>query len=258
MKLIPLGTNGFIPTFGRHTMSFLVLTEKQCLLLDAGTGVSRLMQPELRKLVEGYETLDIVFSHYHLDHTIGMSYLPAVWPWGRVRVYGPARPLVSSDPVSALEKLFGPPLFPATVDKLPVPVEIRSLTGTELALGEFELVFWRQPHPGGSIGVRIGAEIAYMTDTSAEPSNLQFASGVKLLLHELWLTDEEASGEKLAGHANLSSVAAFAQAAGPHRLMVVHHHPKRETAEVRHMAAQVESLSGVSTTAGEEGIPIEL
>ena len=88
MQLIPLGTNGFIPTFGRHTMSFLVLTENQALLLDAGSGVSRLLQPELKALIEPYETLNIVFSHYHLDHTIGVSYLPAVWPTGKILTRG--------------------------------------------------------------------------------------------------------------------------------------------------------------------------
>jgi ribonuclease BN (tRNA processing enzyme) len=258
MKLIPLGTNGFIPTFGRHTMSFLVVTEKQCLLLDAGSGVSRLLQPELKELIAPYEELDIVFSHYHLDHTIGMSYLPAAWPKGKVRVHGPAKPMVASDPQTALEKLFGPPLFPMTVDGLPVPVEINAVTGTELQLGDLQLLFWEQVHPGGSVGIRIGDEVTYMTDTSAEPSNLKFARRVKLLLHELWLTDAEAEGQKMVGHANLSSVAEFAKEAGPEQLMVVHHHPTRETSEVLDIAARVESQSGVATTPGVEGEAIEL
>ena len=258
MQLIPLGTNGFIPTFGRHTMSFLVLTENQALLLDAGSGVSRLLQPELKALIEPYETLNIVFSHYHLDHTIGVSYLPAVWPTGKIRIFGPARPLVSSDPRAALERLIGPPLFPMTVDKLPAPVEINAVTETELKLDDLALTFWRQAHPGGSVGIRIGDRITYMTDTAAEPSNLEFASDVKLLIHELWLTDAEAEGQKLVGHASLSSVAAFAQAAAPESLLLVHHHPKRESAEVAEMATQVEGKSGVPTSPGAEGTAIEL
>jgi ribonuclease BN (tRNA processing enzyme) len=258
MQLIPLGTNGFIPTFGRHTMSFLVLTERQALLLDAGSGVSRLLQPEIKAMIEPYDDLSIVFSHYHLDHTIGMSYLPAAWPKGRIRVFGPARPLVSSDPQSALEKLFGPPLFPMTVDKLPVPVEINPVTDTELELDDLQLTFWRQAHPGGSVGIRIGNEITYMTDTAADPSNLEFASDVKLLIHELWLNDAEAEGQKLAGHASLSPVAEFARAAAPQSLLLVHHHPKRETAEVVAMAAQVEAQCGIPTLPGAEGKRFEL
>ncbi|MGD2114802.1 MAG: MBL fold metallo-hydrolase, partial [Acidobacteriota bacterium] len=76
MRLIPLGTNGYIPTHGRQTMCFLVRFEDRALLLDAGTGVARLLEPRVRELLEGVEQLDVILSHFHLDHVIGLSYLP--------------------------------------------------------------------------------------------------------------------------------------------------------------------------------------
>ncbi len=257
MKLIPLGTNGYYPSHGRQTMSYLLLTEQQAVLLDAGTGTGRLIEPTVAAMVEGYESLDIVLSHYHLDHVAGLSYLPAVWDRGRVRIHGPAPPLVDSDPEMALGRLLSPPLFPATLDSFPTPVEIRPVRNTELAIGELRFTFWRQPHPGGSVGMRIGDDIAYMTDTSVESSNLDFASDVKLLIHELWLTDDEAGGE-VAGHSTLSAVAAFAAAAGADRLLMVHHNPRRTPDEVLAMAESVAEKSGLPVSPGEEATPIEI
>ena len=43
--LIPLGTNGYMPTWNRHTMSFLLIDEyDDIILIDAGTGVSRFFE----------------------------------------------------------------------------------------------------------------------------------------------------------------------------------------------------------------------
>ena len=46
------------------------------LLLDAGTGLRRLVsEPEL---LDGVRTLDIVLTHFHLDHVCGLAYVPAL------------------------------------------------------------------------------------------------------------------------------------------------------------------------------------
>lgn len=255
MKLVPLGTNGYYPSHGRQTMSFLLLTERQAVLLDAGTGISRLAEPGVASLLRPYKSLDIVLSHYHLDHVVGLSYLPAVWSRGLVRIHGPARPLVNADPQTALNRLLAPPLFPLTLSDLPMPVEVWPIRETEASVGSLQLVFWRQPHPGGSIGMRIGDDVAYVTDTSVEPSNVGFTSDVRLLVHELWLTDDE---EETGGHSTLSAVAEFARTADARRVLVVHHNPKRTNDEIRAIAASVSEKAGVPASPGDEGTPIEL
>lgn len=46
MLLIPLGTNGYFPSFGRQTMAILVLDGETALLLDAGVEVVALSGKE--------------------------------------------------------------------------------------------------------------------------------------------------------------------------------------------------------------------
>jgi ribonuclease BN (tRNA processing enzyme) len=256
-RLVPLGTNGFFPTFGRQTMSFLVLAGGQALLLDAGTGVSSLVEPAVEGLLAPITGLDIVLSHYHLDHVIGLSYMPAVWTRGRIRVFGPARPLVETEPETALNQLLGPPLFSARYQSFPAPLELIAVRQEEFTIGKLPVRVRSQEHPGGSVGIRIGDEIAYLTDTSAGPSGLDLARGVKLLIHELWLTDAEAEGG-LSGHSHFSGVAGFVKDAGVRSAMLVHHHPRRTDSEIRQMSEMMAKRTGVPVIVAGEAQVYEL
>jgi glyoxylase-like metal-dependent hydrolase (beta-lactamase superfamily II) len=112
-RIVPLGTNGFIPTQGRQTMSFLVLAADQAIVLDTGSGVARLLEQPLLDLLQSYPALSIIYSHYHLDHLVGLSYMTAVWPSKPLNIYAPQRPLLESAAEETLNGLIRPPYFPA-------------------------------------------------------------------------------------------------------------------------------------------------
>ena len=256
-RLVPLGANGFFPTFGRQTMSFLVLAESGALLLDAGTGVARLAEAPIRGLLAPYERLDVVLTHYHLDHVVGLSYLTALWRGKPVRIFAPTRPLVDGSPEEGLGRLIAPPLFPVTLDSFPLPVEVIPYAGEEpIEAGGLTLRFRRQDHPGGSAGVRVGDLVAYATDTTADEATATLATGVDLLLHECWATDAEAAADPtlLRGHSSVGGVAEVARAAGVGRLLTVHHHPLKSDADLAAMAAEIAEQSGVDTAVPAEGM----
>ena len=71
LSITPLGTNGFIPTHGRQTQCYLVRRNGAAFLLDAGTGLGRLLEAPLASALRGCERLEIVLTHYHLDHPSG-------------------------------------------------------------------------------------------------------------------------------------------------------------------------------------------
>ncbi|MGH7338266.1 MAG: MBL fold metallo-hydrolase, partial [Myxococcota bacterium] len=103
LRLLPLGTNGYFPTQGRQTMSYLLVAtgaassagsgagssagSRAALVLDAGTGLGRLAEPELAELLAPIERLDILLTHYHLDHVVGLSFLPGIWSGRAVRIF---------------------------------------------------------------------------------------------------------------------------------------------------------------------------
>jgi len=254
-RLVPLGINGYIPSFGRQTMSFLLLTGKEALLLDAGTGVGRLLEPTIIGLLRPYDCLNIILSHYHLDHVVGLSYLPGTWMRGVVRIYAPGSPFVEVEPDEALGRLLRPPLFPRRFEDFPTPVEVIPAKSGFLKIGNMSVQLHGQNHPGGSVGVRIGDGIAYVTDTPVEQTTETFVQGVKLLLHEVWLTDEEAERDEVERekHSYVSGVAQIAKHAKVGSLMPIHHQPKRSDAEIHKLVQEMEALAGVEGVVPEEG-----
>lgn len=253
--IIPLGTNGAIPSMGRHTMSFLVLTPQEAILLDAGTGIARLLDQQIAHLLEPYDGLNIILSHYHLDHTVGLGYLPGTWTRGSIRIFAPGRPLVEADPVETLNRLLSPPLYSPTLPDFPVPTEIVPVTDKSLGIGDLGIEVRAQRHPGGSMGIRIADTIGYVTDSVVDEATVIFVQGVKLLLHEVMLTDSEAECNEAerSRHSNSSGVAHIARQAGVGELMPVHHHPKRSQAELYKLAEEMQTLSGIQVTVPREG-----
>lgn len=252
MRLVPLGVNGYIPSHGRQTMAFLLLTGEAAILLDAGTGVARLLEEEVQALLEGFGRLDVVLTHYHLDHVVGLSYLPGVWPTKPVRIHAPGPPLVDTDPAEALCRLIHPPLFPVPLPEFPMPVELERLTGESAVIGGLEVRLRRQEHPGGSVGLRLGDELAYVTDTVADAATAELARGVDLLLHEVWF---ESGGRAAAtGHSAPDEVARIALDAGVRRLMPVHHHPRSSAADLGRLKEELTRLApGIEVVLPEEG-----
>jgi ribonuclease BN (tRNA processing enzyme) len=248
-RLVPLGTNGFIPTQGRHTMSYLLLAES-AILLDAGSGVARLLEPAIANLLEPYPSLSIILSHYHLDHVVGLSYLPGILGKKPATIYAPSEPLVRTSAEKALGELIRPPYFPLTFAEYPMPVSIVPVTTESLQIGPISVRLRPQKHAGGSAGMRIG-KMAYITDTVVDKGTAEFVSGVSLLLHEVWL--EDAAEALRTGHSDTAGVVGLATKAGAGSLMIVHHHPRRSLADLRIMAETMQHQTTVPIIIPEEG-----
>jgi ribonuclease Z len=259
LKLSALGAAGYLPTHGRQTMSFLLVDGETRLLLDAGTGLGRIIEPAIAALLPPGRRLDILLTHYHLDHIVGLSYLAGLSQERPLRIHAPAPPLVAAGP-EALDLLLSPPLFPVTIDRWAMPVEVVPYSSTQLTIGSLTLRLRSQRHPGGSVGVRVGDRLAYVTDTVMDPATVDFVAGVELLLHEVWLSEEEAVVEEAArtGHSDAGAVADLAREAGVGKLWVVHHHPRRSPAEVASMAGRMAARSGIPVEVPVEGVVVEL
>lgn len=256
MRLMPLGTNGYMPSHCRLTMCFLLRVGDRALVLDAGIGMARFSEQRVVRMLDGVEALDVVLSHYHLDHVVGLSYLPGVWPDKPVRIWAPCPPLVDADPAEALCKLIHPPFFPLPLPEFPMRVEVERVRGDRVEIGGLELGLRSQEHPGGSVGLRIGDAMAYVTDTVADDATADFAAGVDLLLHEVWFGAEEDAGT--VGHASSVNVARLAEKAGVRRLMPVHHNPRHSREDLERLAAELAEGTGAEVILPEEGRVYEL
>jgi ribonuclease BN (tRNA processing enzyme) len=187
------------------------------LLIDAGTGVQRLVEhPEL---LEGAKRLDIVLTHFHLDHVAGLSYLPAL-PL-KPEIWGPGQALYGMPTEAVLGRVLGRPLFAATVHELAAAV--REIPAGAFEPGPFSVSTREQRlHTDPTLGVRIGDELTYCTDTAADPGSAEFAAGSRLLFHEAWYAQASTDDET---HTAAGEAGRIAQAAGVARLVLIHVSP---------------------------------
>jgi ribonuclease BN (tRNA processing enzyme) len=218
MKAWALGTGGWIPTEERETICVLLREGDTALLLDAGSGLRRLVgQPGL---LDGVRRLDVALTHFHLDHVCGLAYVPAlpVLP----TVWAPGRWLYGTAGAELLDPLRRAPLSPFDPAELG---EVRELVDGPQVIGSFEVAARAQPrHWAPTAGLRVADALALVTDTAYDPESAVFAGGVTHLLHEAWSTSDEPVASE--GDATAAEAGQVALDAGVRRLTLVHLDPR--------------------------------
>jgi ribonuclease Z len=215
MQLVFLGTGGFHPNERRHTAG--VLLPELGLAFDAGTSAFRIAERMPQR------DLQIFLTHAHLDHICGLTYLLVPLMENELlscKVHGRMRVL------DAVQRhLFAERVFPVLPRMEFVPLE------ESVALPDATITWTKLKHPGGSVGYRVdcadGSSLAYITDTYADGSYLDFIRGVDLLIHECYFSDDQWHWCEPTGHSHTSQVAKLAREARVGGLYLTHIDPRR-------------------------------
>jgi ribonuclease BN (tRNA processing enzyme) len=216
VRLTILGSAGWMPSDDRETACYAVREDDRLLILDAGTGIRRLVTEPA--LLVGVRSIDLVVSHFHLDHIVGLSYLAALDR--PVTVHGPGDWLYSRPTTELLDELLRPPYQAGR----PRVFSVRELTEAGLVWGGHRLRARHQTtHTAASVAYRLDDALSYCTDTGLDPGNAEFADGCELLLHEAWSTEDASA----LGHSTAAQAAAIALQAGARQLMLIHLPPGR-------------------------------
>jgi ribonuclease BN (tRNA processing enzyme) len=201
----------------RETTCVLVRDGDRALVLDAGTGARRLVTN--RSLLDRVEHVDVVLTHFHLDHVCGLGYLRALSV--SVSVWGPGAWLYGSDTREVLDGVCRPPVSPSDLTAL---YELGELRPGEQEIGGFDLRTSAQPrHWAPSAGIRVGDRLALITDTPYEAASATLAAGVEHLLHEAWSSSRAPLYPE--HDATAADAARVAREAGAERLTLVHLNP---------------------------------
>ncbi len=220
--LTVLGGGGWIPTGAYATCTALLREGPAAVLIDAGTGIERLVADP--SPLDGVERLELVLTHFHLDHVAGLSYLPGLRsPNGlRPRIWGPGQTLFGRSSEVVLRTLLGPPYFDA--DFSLIASGVSELAEGEQEVGPFALRTRVQPgHSTPTLALRFGDAAAYITDTAYDAENVRFGSGARLLLHEAWYAEGTAEVSRI--HTSGREAAMVARDAGVEELLLIHLHP---------------------------------
>jgi ribonuclease BN (tRNA processing enzyme) len=254
-KIIPLGINGYIPSHNRHTSSYLVLQPPTAILLDAGCGVSRLIEPGIQSLLADCQELHILLTHYHLDHVMGIFYLPELWTKSPIFIHGPQAPFSNFDAETVFPGLLAPPLSSDFGPQGNQNLVFTGISRQEMTIAGLKFRFRSQKHLGVSIAIRLEDLLTYATDTQADDQTATFAMGSQYLLHDTYLTDEYArqNPASLKAHTTISEAVRIAHSSGVNHFVPVHYYPGWGTEELEQIK-RLATSQGVHIVMPEEGI----
>lgn len=214
MRLIFLGSGGSWPTPERGTTALYL--PDHGLLLDAGTGVHPLRD------LHGDGPLDVLMSHYHVDHSVGLYFLSGGLFHGRsqpeITVWGPEwddRFRAAWGGASALWPLE----FPFPLHRAPEQFRIRDIeVRTQPVPHGAPVLAYRLRLPGGET-------LAYVTDTTAPGEYLDFIRGVDVLVHDCSFSREHAAWADKTAHSDTERLGRLAREAGIGHLYLTHTGP---------------------------------
>jgi ribonuclease BN (tRNA processing enzyme) len=241
--------------YGGETTSFLIEGGSgERILVDAGTGVRR-----LGDRLDGAEggLVVLLFTHYHLDHLIGLPSLSLIYNgrWS-VRMAAPVREGFAADEV--VPRLLHKPFWPLQLESLESNITYTTLPRVASA----EPMTWRGidctwaplHHPGGCTAYRFdepatGASLVIATDMEwklSTPEERGFLLNLcarpapaKLLVMDGQFADAEYESFRGWGHSTWEDVIEVARQAGVGRALITHHAPAADDARLDARAAEI-------------------
>jgi phosphoribosyl 1,2-cyclic phosphodiesterase len=211
------------------------------LILDAGTGIR-----ELGGKLVGSRRLHVLLTHLHLDHIQGlMFFAPFFDRDAEITVWGPPAPRRSLQ--ERLARYISAPLSPIEIRDLPAKVVFKSAPLAPWRIGGVEIQAAPVSHRGPTLGYRLtenGSSLCYLPDH--EPALGQDVSSAKaawisghalavhasVLIHDCQYADAEYGARRGWGHSRLSDALAFAARCAPGRLLLFHHDPGHDDAQL--------------------------
>lgn len=206
-----------MPTDRRETACALLRNGSEALCIDAGTGARRLLSDHT--LLEGVERLHVVLTHFHLDHTLGLFFLPALRP--KVEIWAAGQTLERTSNEELMSRLLGPPFAPRSF--VSGFAGLHELGEGDVRVGPFDVrTRIQRRHSNPTLALRFADDLVWCTDTAYDEANADFARGARLLCHEAFYPAEHTDD---SGHTASGEAARIAAVAGVERLVLIHVNP---------------------------------
>lgn len=220
-----------IVRYGGNTTCFDVeAAPRHRLIVDAGTGLRNLERNLDLSLPHEFT---IVFSHFHLDHIVGLPMFKPLYD-AKHRFTFCAVPRDGMGVSDLIHGAYRPPWWPITIHDAFASKVFREISGP-FAVGGLTVTPTSLHHPQGGTGYRIDGtrrSIVVATDHEAGERRIdrrliELASGADVLIHDGQYTPEEYPTKVGWGHSTWKTAAETAREAGVQRLVLTSHDPDR-------------------------------
>ena len=247
MTIHILGAAGWIP--GVNETSCIMVENKGTLfILDAGTGLSNLRK--YRAVLEKYDTVHLLLSHYHLDHMIGLIYIDPFIREKRFRVYGPGRMAYPETTEEYLHAFLRKEFFSRSIDTFSRDVQIRDFPAESFFIEDTKITIAGQTHSAPSFRITIDDRFIYATDTVFQ-ADVWDGISADLLFHECW--EYETSGHDR--HSSLQQLKNELPLSSFGKIYLIHHNPDWGEEDFKKIREMTE---GTNITLAEDGMEIRI
>lgn len=235
------GVRGSIPVsglefqrYGGNTSCIEVRCGDHKLIFDAGSG---LREAGLALLAEGETDIDLLFTHCHYDHIIGLPFFKVIYnPANNINIWsGHLHGNMSTRDI--VDQFISPPWFPVRTDTCKAQLNFRDFkAGDEFSPRPgIRIRTFAINHPGGCIGYRIewkGRVLALVYDIEHEgdkldPVALELMADADLAVYDCTYTEDEMQRYRGFGHSTWPRGVKLAEKARTKRLAMFHHAPSR-------------------------------
>lgn len=209
MKIYFLGTNGWYDSETGYTLSILIETKNEFIILDAGSGIYK-----ADRFIKKAKPVYLFLSHFHLDHIIGLHVLEKFrFPKG-IDIIGPL------GLTSAINTIVNRP-YSVPLKELGIDVRMHELNRKPRLSLNFE--YRKLLHSSLCYGYRFNIEnktIVFCTDTGLCRNLLLLAKNADLLILECSFKSRQKNDDW--PHLNPEEAATMAKEAGVRKLALVH------------------------------------
>lgn len=229
-SLYVLGARGSRPVhgkdfeiFGGQTTCFIVKTGNHAIVIDCGTGLF-----DAGKYLEDCDIVDVVFTHVHYDHVLGMLDSGVFPKNARITFYGTFSAWLGHE---TFDEFFRHPFWPIQPYIAPI-CEIKN-SGESINLADgFVLTTYKSNHPdnGNVILLQAGEKkLCFMFDVEVGNAfDVSILRGCDVLVFDGMFDDEEYTSHIGWGHSTYQQGCTLAQVYGVKKLLITHHNPKND------------------------------
>jgi phosphoribosyl 1,2-cyclic phosphodiesterase len=214
----------------------------QRVIIDAGSGLVALGHG---RDWSGVRRIDILLTHLHHDHVIGLPFFKPMFLKG-VEIHLWCGNLGGETAEAALSAMFAPPLFPLRLDQLPAHLVFHGFhAGETIDVAGVAVRTVLLNHPSGATGYRFdGADgsLAIITDAAPCPDVTALCRDVDTLIYDSMLDEADYGRCRGWGHSTASAAVELARVAGARRLVGCHHAPEHTDAVMSVREARLKAV----------------